>query len=1290
MAESAPVSFPSADTSPPWPEVRLEVRQGAGRPTAYTVGDNGFLVGTVPGCDLRVPGAELPAVLALVTRRPEGACLRKLSPTAPLQLNGKAVSSALLSGGDRVTVGSLEILVNIQMVSPTLLSSSQEGGKGVAPSAEILAQVEAARQQLHQQMMAFRQEVVRFQKQRDQEELEFTRRQEALRELAAALDQRQHELEERSAELESDRVCWYQRREQIEKELEQQRAEVERFRQELEQQAGPPAPPSLVEREKAVVRKEQELQEQRAALDNRSADLDRQRQELADMRQELADIRRQLYERYQERRDRLAGLQEAVNRAARKVQEQKQQLAQENRTLAQEKQQHAEREAELQRREQELAERQRQLDQEQQQLDQRWQECLRELGQRQEECLARERQLQSDRQKLEQDQAQYQADLVRLDRLQGKLDERERELQGRLADLEVRATQLHEEGQRLETQVVQLNDWHNNLRTLAEQLARQKAEQEAEAARLVQQLAVLEGQQTTLTGLRSRLERMREEVRAAEQQLASDRERIEVQEKEVQERLHEAHKLRAELDHERAALDHDRQQLAERSSVLEAAVAQLRQAQERLAAAEERLRQQTAELDARAAEQAETASLLQARTTHCEEMQRRLETEREALRERTQLLAQAEQAREALQEQLRRRSEELAKGQKVLSEQLRQYEVDAAALESRRQELEREQQEATARVAEHLRQMEARAAQLQQQSIELAQQQQQLQVGLAQLREQEQQLAAQQQALAQEQAQVEAERTKTQQAAAQARAEFEEFRKELLELQRQLPDLELRAGTAFERLSSARELLREHINEMHAYARQCQEELDGLRSNVQHEVERLQSREQQLRRSQDEHRLAVVAFRQQLIDWQGQVAEIRRLLSQDETRLERRQAEVAEQARQVDQESSRLASKAADLQQQEREVQEQRQEVAAHLNDMREWYRRKLRELAGVMPSAEPDPEATTESSTPLPGRDILSLTGPVDSGDRQLGELLRSLGLVEAETLTTLLAESRRQRRSLRQVLLASGVITLYQLALIETGNLDALMLGPVRVVDRLQVTPREVVYRVFDPRRGSEAILRHLTEAEMQDAVHPDEYRQRFAQASLSHPNVAGTLEVLEIQGRPAVLQEWLIGLPSSEWPPLAAVPGVWFRLLSQAALGLHTAHQAGLVHGRLQADHFILTCDGLVKLCGLGEPAWLTGSATGEENIADDLAALGEIAAVWAASTDRRRKPLPASLQTILARLTAANPEEHYSQAQALLEDLDQAGGEVPANPEAWERLLRHVREHAVGGSSLRQSA
>jgi hypothetical protein len=361
---------------------------------------------------------------------------------------------------------------------------------------------------------------------------------------------------------------------------------------------------------------------------------------------------------------------------------------------------------------------------------------------------------------------------------------------------------------------------------------------------------------------------------------------------------------------------------------------------------------------------------------------------------------------------------------------------------------------------------------------------------------------------------------------------------------------------------------------------------------------------------------------------------------------------------------------------------------------MREWYCRKLRELAGIR---EADEEATDEAAPgwqARQGRDILSLTGDVDPADRQLGELLRSLGLVEPDTLTALLVEARRQRRSLRQVLLASGVVTLYQLALIEAGNLEGLVLGRLRVVDRLRTTVHETVYRVFDPSRGEEAVLRHLAEAEMEDAVRPDEFRQRFAQATLHHSNIAETLEVLEIGDRPAVLQEWLTGLPSPEWPPLAAVPGVWFRLVSHAAQGLEAAHQIGLFHGHLRAESLLLTGEGIVKLCGFGEPLWLVvPPVAGEtEDAVADLYALGKLAGGWCAGTGKRKgtKGMPEPLLAILNRLTAENASERYRSAGELLEGLDRVRSEVPANPEAWERLLRQVREEATPQATFRQTA
>jgi len=398
-----------------------------------------------------------------------------------------------------------------------------------------------------------------------------------------------------------------------------------------------------------------------------------------------------------------------------------------------------------------------------------------------------------------------------------------------------------------------------------------------------------------------------------------------------------------------------------------------------------------------------------------------------------------------------------------------------------------------------------------------------------------------------------------------------------------------------------------------------------------------------------------------------------------------------------------------------------------HLVEMREWYRHKLRELAGIplMPdvtdrvaqelSSLEMPALTPESGQDVKGasensgntspedeevgivpttRSILSMSGAADPSDRQLGQTLREAQLIDADTLTALLAEARRQRRSLRQVLLASGVITLYQLALIEAGNVDGLMLGPVRIIDRLRNSTHEAVYRVFDPRRGAEAVLRHLGEADMADALKPDEFRQRFAQAQLNEVHLANTLEVLDLGGRPAVLQEWLTGLPATDWPPLAAAPGVCYRLLTQAAQGLAAAHHAGAVHGHLTDALLLLTGEGVLKICGLGEPPWLIGIQYDDEPTAkDDLRALGKIASGWCTPTGVRKgaktKPLPEALVSILYRL-AADGEAGYREVGELLEDLEKAAGAIPPNAEAWDRLVKYVRDHGTPEASLRQSA
>jgi hypothetical protein len=926
---------------------------------------------------------------------------------------------------------------------------------------------------------------------------------------------------------------------------------------------------------------------------------------------------------------------------------------------------------------------------------------------------------------------QYEADVLRLNRLQSALELREIELGAQTDTLTRQREQLQSDSRDLQEQLVHLDEWRVKLADEAERLTSQRQEQEALARELAERTASLEGQQSTLAMLRGRLERMREEVRARSQQLDEQRDHQQARETQLSLKQQGIDQLQSTLQADETQYAHDREQWVQRSAVLDAAVRELKQAQENLAVEQERVRCEAEKIDEQGRQFAEADGVLQARLAQVAAAQERMDLERQSLQQRSVHIVEREQACAELQEQLHRRAEEIAAGHKEITDRLLEHQTKLANLDARERQLEQRDQESKGQIESAQRELELKADALQMQQAEAAQ------IG-DKHQQQSDHLALQRQSHAQERAHFQQEQQAALDKLASARTELEAVRREAIAVLGQLPDAELRAGTAADRLSNAREQLANHLQEIHQYVRQCQNELEQLRGRVQADLDKVHEQEQTLRQNQDEHRLAMAAFRQELIDWQGQIAELKRLLSRDETLLERRQAQVNERAEAMEAESQRLARQAVELEEQERDVADRRQEMDRHLVDMREWYRRKLREVAGIplipdlasltlsplargegraseadspvlmfpSPVAEPDEKAVpanaesqAASAGEEPGivptaRSILSFIGAVDQGDQQLGQVLRAAQLIDADTLSALLAEARRQRRSLRQVLLSSGVITLYQLALIEAGNVQGLMLGAVRVIDRLRVTAHETVYRVFDPPRGAEAVLRHLAESDMSDAARLSEFRSCFARAMLNDPHLANTLEVLELSGRPAALQEWLLGLPASDWPPLAAAPGVCYRLLTQAAKGLARAHQAGAVHGHLGDSLLFLTGDGVLKICGLGEPPWLIGVLHDHEPTSlDDLKALGKIVAGWCTPAGVRKgpktKPLPDALVAVLYRL-AADGEAGYRDVGDLLDDLQKVAAAIPPNAEAWDRLLRYVREHGTAEATVRQSA
>ena len=78
----------------------------------------------------------------------------------------------------------------------------------------------------------------------------------------------------------------------------------------------------------------------------------------------------------------------------------------------------------------------------------------------------------------------------------------------------------------------------------------------------------------------------------------------------------------------------------------------------------------------------------------------------------------------------------------------------------------------------------------------------------------------------------------------------------------------------------------------------------------------------------------------------SRAGEMRRLLSSSENRLDAKQAAATEAATAATDAAQKLAEETDRLRREREEFTARRTEMERHLSDMREWYRKKLRELA--------------------------------------------------------------------------------------------------------------------------------------------------------------------------------------------------------------------------------------------------------------------------------------------------------------------------------------------------------
>jgi eukaryotic-like serine/threonine-protein kinase len=272
-------------------------------------------------------------------------------------------------------------------------------------------------------------------------------------------------------------------------------------------------------------------------------------------------------------------------------------------------------------------------------------------------------------------------------------------------------------------------------------------------------------------------------------------------------------------------------------------------------------------------------------------------------------------------------------------------------------------------------------------------------------------------------------------------------------------------------------------------------------------------------------------------------------------------------------------------------------------------------------------------------------------------------------------------------------------------------------------------VVYRAYDPKLKREVALKWVRSGSFSSAV--DEARFRFeavAVASLDHPAIVPVHASGEADGVPYLVMPLMEGGSLAEklralGPDRCLPPKQAARLVRDIALGVHHAHQRGLLHRDLKPANILLDREGrphvadfgLARAMGVGPGASLSGAvvgtasymapeqARGEKGLttAADVHALGAMlyellvgkppfgSGDWMAvlrrvqdepapSLRRLRSDVPRDLESICLRCLAKRPEDRYASAQELAEDLSRVLRDEPLGTRrpAWLTYMRRA--------------
>ena len=329
----------------------------------------------------------------------------------------------------------------------------------------------------------------------------------------------------------------------------------------------------------------------------------------------------------------------------------------------------------------------------------------------------------------------------------------------------------------------------------------------------------------------------------------------------------------------------------------------------------------------------------------------------------------------------------------------------------------------------------------------------------------------------------------------------------------------------------------------------------------------------------------------------------------------------------------------------------------------------------------------------------------------------LRGSGLFTPDQVAALageLAPLGDDPQVLMRHLLHRNRLTLYQLRKVLHGKSAELFVGPYVVTDKLGEGGMGKVYRARHARTGREVALKIVRSNLLANPTVRRRYEREVKAATLlQHPNIVSVFDADEVEGRVFLAMEFVDGIDLSRLireHGVLPVPEAC-EYVRQAALGLHHAHEQGLVHRDIKPSNIIVSGErhipdatgpafvkildmGLVREAGfdgggdgamdltragtvVGTPDYMSPEQAKDSRTVDrrsDLYSLGS--AFYFLLTGKppfhqgtaiekllkhqvdpppplqaARPDVPAALAVIVARLMAKAPEERYQTAAEL---------------------------------------